>query len=131
LREPGSDVVREHAATVGRIACCETGRVELAAVFHRHFREGRLNQQEYDVVAGQFASDLRAGVWCWLPLEPVILLEAEKSYHGLPAAYFLRAADALHLACARANNFREIFTNDRHLLAACPAFDLRGRNIIG
>lgn len=130
LREPGSEVVRQHAATAGRIACCETGRVELAAVFHRHLREGRLNAREYRVALQQFESDLEAGVWRWLPLDTPILLEARKSFDGLSAKYFLRAADAMHLACARANGFREVFTNDRHMLAACPAFSLKGRNIL-
>lgn len=130
LREPGSEVVRQHAATAGKIACCETGRVELAAVFHRHLHEGRLSAREYRVALQQFESDLEAGVWRWLPLDTPILLEAQKSFDGLSAKYFLRGADAMHLACARANGFREVFTNDRHMLAACPAFGLKGRNII-
>ena len=130
LREPGSEVVRQHAATAGRIACCETGRVELAAVFHRHLREGRLSARVYRVALQQFESDLEAGVWRWLPLDTPILLEAQKRFDGLSAKHFLRAADAMHLACARANGFREVFTNDRHMLAACPAFGLKGRNII-
>jgi len=130
LREPGSEVVREHAATAGRIACCEIGRVELAAVFHRHLREGRLSTREYRVALQQFDSDLEGGVWRWLPLDTVILLEARKVYDGLPSKYFLRAADAMHLTCARANGCREVFTNDRHMLAACPTFGLKGRNII-
>jgi hypothetical protein len=34
-----------------------------------------------------------------------------------------------HLAAAE-NGFDEIFTNDRHMLAACAAFGLDGRNLI-
>jgi predicted nucleic acid-binding protein len=130
LREPGSEAVREHAAIVGQIACCETGRVELAAVFHRHLREGRLSARDYRVALQQFDSDLEGGVWRWLPLDTVILLEARKVYDGLSSKYFLRAADAVHLTCARTNGCREVFTNDRHMLAACPAFGLKGRNLI-
>ena len=130
LREPGSEVVREHAAAAERIACCEIGRVELAAVFHRHLREGRVSVQEYRVALRQFESDLEGGVWRWLPLDTVILHEARKRYDGLPSKYFLRAADAMHLACAGTHGFGEVFTNDRHMLAACAAFGLKGRNII-
>jgi hypothetical protein len=34
-----------------------------------------------------------------------------------------------HQAAAE-NGFDEIFTNDRHMLAACAAFGLDGRNLI-
>ena len=130
MREPGSEQVREHAREAGRIACCEIGKVELAAVFHRHLREKRLNVRQYGVIMRQFASDLDQGVWTWLPLTPSILAAAQKRYEDLSAKVFLRAADAMHLSCAAANGFDEIFTNDRHMLAACAAFELAGRNVI-
>jgi predicted nucleic acid-binding protein len=130
LREPGSEMVREHAQTAGRIACCEIGKVELAAVFHRHLREGRLNARQYGVVMRQFASDLDHGVWTWLPLNAATLAASRQCYEKLSPKFFLRAADALHLACAEANGFSEIFTNDRHMLAAAAAFGLQGRNIL-
>ena len=130
LREPGSAQVRKHAREVGRIACCEIGKVELAAVFHRHLREKRLNARQYGVVMRQFASDLDQGVWTWLPLTTSILISAQKRYEDLSAKVFLRAADAMHLSCAAENGFDEIFTNDRHMLAACAAFGLDGCNLI-
>lgn len=130
MREPGSELVREHAREAGRIACCELGKVELAAVFHRHLREKRLNARQYGVVIRQFASDLDQGIWTWLPLTSPISTLAQKCYDDLPAQVFLRAADAMHLSCAAENGFNEIFTNDRHMLAACAAFGLDGRNLI-
>lgn len=39
LNEPGSDMVRAHAAEADTIACSELGRAELLAVFHRHRRD--------------------------------------------------------------------------------------------
>lgn len=130
MREPGSERVREHAREAGRIACCEIGKVELAAVFHRHLREKRLTARQYGVVMRQFASDLDQGVWTSLPLTPLILALAQKRYGDLSAKVFLRAADAMHLSCAAENGFEEVFTNDRHMLAACAAFGLDGRNLI-
>ena len=130
MREPGSESVREHARKAGRIACCEIGKVELAAVFHRHLREKRLNTRQYGVVMRQFASDMDLGVWTWLPLNSPVLALAQKRFDDLPAKVFLRAADAMHLSCAAENGFDEIYTNDRHMLAACAAFGLDGRNLI-
>lgn len=130
MREPGSELVREHACEAGRIACCEIGKVEVSAVFHRHLREKRLNARQYGVVMRQFEADLDQGLWLWLPLGSAMQTAAQKRYKNLPAKFFLRAADALHLACAEANGFSEIFTNDRHMLAAAAAFGLQGRNLL-
>lgn len=41
----------------------------------------------------------------------------------------MRAADALHLASASAHGFREIYSNDRHVLASAPLFGLRGKTV--
>ena len=41
----------------------------------------------------------------------------------------LRAGDAVHIATALDLGEEEIWTNDRHLLAAAPHFGIAGRNI--
>ncbi len=48
----------------------------------------------------------------------------------LPVTTFLRTGDALHLACARAFRFNEIYTSDRHMLAGATHFGLTGVNLL-
>jgi predicted nucleic acid-binding protein len=42
----------------------------------------------------------------------------------------LRSLDALHLVTAREERFERIYSNDRHLLAACASVGLEGVNPI-
>lgn len=39
---------------------------------------------------------------------------------------FVRSLDALHLVTARAEGFGVVYSNDRHLLAACRHVELEG-----
>ena len=65
-----------------------------------------------------------------MPLTDAILDRVEAVFATAPATTYLRAADALHLATAAEHGFAEIYSNDRHLLAAAPLFGLRGVNVI-
>ena len=130
LNEPGADQVRALAAESPLIGCCQTGEVELAAVFHRHLREGKITREEYETIYQQFQSDREAGIWTWFPANKELLADSAKVFQQLSHSVFVRAADAIHLTCARRNGLREVFTNDRHMLLACDAFGVTGRNIL-
>ena len=81
-------------------------------------------------VLTQFACDGRGGLFHWLPLTDDVQQRLEQVFRKAPPTVFLRAADALHLACAAEHGFKTIYSHDRHLLAAAPLFGLRGVNII-
>jgi len=130
LAEPGYKIVRGLADESGAIACSDLGRAELAAVFHRHYREKRLDADAYTVVRRQFHQDLRDGIWHWLPVDTRVWEAVDARYADLPPDVFLRGADAIHLVSAHIHGIREVYSSDRHLLAACSTFGLEGCNPI-
>lgn len=130
LDEPGADSVRE-LAKVQPIAASWHAKAELLCTFHRAFREGRLDFEGYQAQRSQFYRDEASSVFQWLPLSESTMVRLDLMLASAPAACFLRAADALHLACAAEQGFHEVYSNDRHFLAAAPFFGIKGINVIG
>ena len=58
-----------------------------------------------------------------------LLRRVEAVTRGLPQSCYLRTFDALHLVTAGDAGFTEIWTNDRHMLAAALWFGLAGRSV--
>jgi predicted nucleic acid-binding protein len=125
LMESDSARVRARAEASDGLACCATGRGEVVATFHRHFREQRLTQREFRQLAAQVEADLAAGLWTALPVTSSLVEAQARRMAMLPANVFLRAADALHLTCAIEAGLPEVYSSDRHLVAAAPHFGLR------
>ena len=92
--------------------------------------EGVATPADYQRLIAQFQSDCASGTIILLPLTEAILDRVEQVFTTAPATLFLRAADALHLATAAEHGFTEIYSNDKHLLAAAPLFGLLGLNVI-
>jgi predicted nucleic acid-binding protein len=130
LREQGTDAVLDLAeASEGRTSLV-LAVAEVHAVFHRHMREGRLNQSAFLETCRRFDRDQAQRFWHWLPLSDDLVRRAAGRFRELPSHLFLRSADCLHLNAAHEAGFVEIHSNDRHLLAAAPYFDLLGVNVI-
>jgi predicted nucleic acid-binding protein len=128
--EPGSQQVRAHAVTVEGLVCSIHGRAEFASICHRKFREGAASVDQVRSLLAQLHADTAAGGIRWLPVSEAMVERVEAICCAAPTAAFLRAADALHLACAWEHGYREIYSNDRHLLAAAPLFGLRAVDLI-
>ena len=126
LDEPDSDRVRKLAENSGEVACCLHGRVEVLIAFHRKFRERAFSARSFHAVHEQFEADCESAVWAWLPISAKLITILSDRVSKLERCVFLRAADALHLASAAEQGFKEIYSHDRHLLAAATSFDLRG-----
>jgi predicted nucleic acid-binding protein len=130
IAEAGSTDVRAHAATVLEIHTAQHARAEFASAASRKVREGVATAADFQRLIAQLRSDSAATTVALLPLTDAILDRVESVFATAPAATYLRAADALHLATAAENGFTEIYSNDKHLLAAAPLFGLHGVNVI-
>lgn len=130
LPETGYLEVRAAALTAGSLQSVALAQVEVASVFHRHLREGRIRASALAEYLEQFSQDCAEGVVSFLPVTAELLQLSTSAYPTLPATVFLRSADCLHLCAARQAGCKEIYSNDRHLLAAAPHFGLRPVNVI-
>jgi predicted nucleic acid-binding protein len=129
-QDPGADSVRMLAAT-DHVASASHGQAEMMAAFHRKLREGAVRPAAYAALIGQVRAHIDAGAFHWLAQDQEIFSRIRRVYQRLPAAVFLRAADAIHLATAAEAGFRIVYSNDAHLLAAAKHFGVEGKNVIG
>ena len=128
-KDTGWEKVRALAKT-DHVACCVHGQAETAAAFHRKLREGALNQKELGTLLTEFDKDSTAGAYRWLALSTAVVVRLISTCARLPAAVALRAADAIHLACAADAGFAKVYSNDSRLLTAAAHFGLKGENLI-
>lgn len=130
IAEAGSGDVRAHAATVSEIHTAVHARAEFASAAFRKVREGSATHHDFQRLVSQFKADVVSSTIVLYPLTEAILARVESVFAIAPTTTYLRAADALHLATAAENGFVEIFSNDKHFLAAAPLFGLKGVNVI-
>jgi len=130
LNEPGADRVREVAYVADGLASCELARLEFASILKRHIRENLVTRREMTAILKDFEEDERNGVWQWLRVTSELLEKARRAVLGLPITAFVRSGDALHLACAEEYGFKEVYTNDRHMLKAARHFHVTGVDVL-
>ena len=128
--EPGHEQVKALASQSGSVSSAWHARAEFAAIVLRKRREHPTTQAHWLAVHRQFLAEHRDGHIDLLLLTESVITRLESTLAIAPPTIFLRSADALHLACAAENGFTEVYSNDRHFLAAAPLFGLKGRNII-
>ena len=129
VNEPDSRPVRRLISTAGELISSAWAVAEVVCAIHRHRREGALNQQEFRRTLDTFMDHVKAGIWTMRPVNDPILRRMAVMMDGLPATVFIRAGDAIHLATAQDSGEQEIWTNDRHLLAAASYVGIRGRTV--
>jgi predicted nucleic acid-binding protein len=74
-----------------------------------------------------FRSHVEADFWNLAPITDALMRKTVALIRGLSAKVPLRAGDAIHLATALDAGETEIWTSDRHLLAAAAQVGLDGK----
>ena len=128
LNEPDSPRVRRLIAGAGVLLSSMWALGEVTCAFHRHMREGWLSDVQYRALCRVFLEDVDAGNWTLIPVSERLLRQQVTLLIALPGTVHLRTGDAMHLTTAVDSGEREIWTSDRHLLAAAAHFGLVGRS---
>jgi hypothetical protein len=125
LAEPDSPNIIAFTRSNTEIGCLSIGKAEVIAVFHRKLREGIVDMNGFYLLCDQFNADCASGLWQWRAIDDVLLASSAQRFRALPAIIFLRAIDGMHLTCAAEEGCANIYTSDRHMVAAAPAFGLQ------
>jgi len=129
LNEPESEPVRQLVQTSSGMYTSAWSVVEMACVFQRQMREFKMPRSEAVRARDFFLADIQDGVWSLIPISDGFLFRAELLISTVRGSLYLRAGDAVHLVSAQEAGFTEIWSNDRHMLAAAPAFGLTGKSV--
>jgi len=128
LNEPGREAVRAVAAAAGIVVTSGIALAEIPAAFHRKFREESVDRYVFKALQGQFEHDVSNGLWRLIATTEALLEDVRILFSRLDRSVFLRSLDAVHLVTAKAEGFKRIYSNDRHLLRACDSVGLVGVN---
>lgn len=129
--EPGHEAIKELLTQRNQpVAVAWHGRAEIASILLRKRREGVDQPNHLASLARQFQHDCQSQLIVFLPLNEAVMIRLESVLSNAPQNTNIRAADALHLACAAEHGFTEVYSNDRLFLQSAPLFGLKGLNVI-
>jgi predicted nucleic acid-binding protein len=128
FNEPESARVRELVRKADVIHSSLWALAEFHAVIHRRMREGTFSRNDALNLALRFADHVEDGLWVLIPVHEALLRRTGILMLSSPPDLFIRTADAIHLATAHEIGERDVWTNDRHMLAAAAYFGITGRS---
>lgn len=127
VNEPDAAAVRKLLRRARHLCSSSWAVIEVTCVFHRHVREGSLSMEQGRELIDVFRGHVESDLWNLKPVTDGLLRKTATLVRGLPSNVPLRAGDAIHLSTASEEGETEIWTSDRHLLAAAAHFGLVGR----
>jgi uncharacterized protein len=129
FNEPESPRVRELVRKADAIHSSLWALAEFHGVLHRRMREGASTRSDARALALRFAEHIEDGLWNLVPVSEALLRRTSMLMVSGPRDLFIRTADAVHLTTAQELGERQVWTNDRHMLAASAYFGLVGRSV--
>lgn len=129
FNEPESARVRALVRGADAIQSSLWAWAEFHAVVHRRLREGSSSAGDPRDLLSHFSEHVAQGLWNLVPVNEALLRRTSALMVSAPLDLFIRTADAVHLATACEIGEREVWTNDRHMLAAASYFGVTGRSI--
>ena len=129
VNEADSPAVRDLIRRAPEGCSCSWALLEVSCVFSRHVREGSLTSGQGRELSDLFRRHVDSNLWNLVKVTDALLKRAVSLIRALPANIPLRAGDAIHVATAIDLGEREIWTNDRHLLAAAAHFGIEGKSV--
>ena len=129
VNESDSAAVRRQIQRAAHVCSSILALVEVTCVFHRHVRERALTAAQGQALTDLFRTHVEFGVWNLVAMTEQLLLRTASLVRNLPRRVPLRAGDAIHLATAVELHEPEIWTKDRHLLAAARHCGLTGKSV--
>jgi predicted nucleic acid-binding protein len=129
VNEPDSAKVRRLIGEADSLESSAWALAEVHCVFHRHMREGSITPALCHRLSEKFLEHVRSGIWSFTPISESLLMRTALRMNAAPSEVFLRTGDAVHLMTAVDVGSTEVWTNDRHMLAAAKYFGLEGRSV--
>ena len=129
FNEPESPQVRELVRKAGTAYSSLWALAEFHAVIHRRVRAGSASSADGHDLAALFSEHVELGLWNLVPVTEALLRRTSAIMVSAPSDLFIRTADAVHLTTAHEVGEREVWTNDRHMLAAASYFGVTGRSV--
>ena len=129
VNEPDAAAVRKLIQGASFVCSSSWALVEVTCVFHRYVRERSLTPAQGRELIDLFRGHVESDLWNLIPVTGALLRRAATLIRGVPASVPVRAGDAIHLASALEAGEPEMWTNDRHLLAAATHFGIMARSV--
>lgn len=129
VNEPDSAAVEKLARSARVLYSSVVAVAEVHCVFHRHVREGLITPKKSRDLGELFLRHADAGYWNFIPASEPLLRRTAAIVIASAPALFLRSADAIHLTTAMELGEGEIWTTDRHMIAAAPRFGLLAKSV--
>ncbi len=129
FNEPESSRIRDLVRNSDAIYSSLWAVAEFHAVLHRRIRESSCSRTNAGDLASLFSAHCADGLWNLIPVTGGLPRRTGALMLSAPQDLFIRTAAALHLTTAQEAGEREVWTNDRHMLAAATYFGLSGRSV--